>query len=196
MANKNFKHNKTDLLNPHEISAMEILKKKLSENDVWENQLSLNRWDFIKVENSINTNLYFIETGCVHVYFLEEDIEHSMYFGFEGSIISDLSSFLNEEPSILNIRCIKKTSAKIISKTKFNSFLADDPEASKLWREVLCELSLWHIERQKDLMYSSPKKRLQRALLRQPLLFQKVPHKYIASYLRMSAESLSRIYKS
>lgn len=178
------------------MTSIQRLKLRLSEEKIWEKHLSLNRWDYIKEGNSINTNLYFIESGCVHVYFPENDIEHSMYFGFEGSLISDLSSFLTAKKSILKIQCIRKTEAKVISKSKLNEFIQHDPGMSNLWIEALSELSVWHIEREKDLLYNSPKERIQRVLSRQPQLFQKVPHKYIASYLRMSPESLSRIYKS
>jgi len=178
------------------MNSIQLLKQKINEEEIWDKHISLNRWDYIKEGQSINTNLYFIEEGCVHVYFLERDIEHSMYFGFDGSLISDLHSFLTAEQSSLNIQCIKKTKAKVISKEKFNAFIQKDLETSKLWVGALTELSLWHLEREKDLLCSSPRERLQRVLTRQPLLFQKVPHKYIASYLRMSPESLSRIYKS
>ncbi len=178
------------------MKSIQLLKQRINEEEIWDKHISLNRWDYIKEGQSINTNLYFIEKGCVHVYFIENDIEHSMYFGFDGSMISDLHSFLTAEPSSLNIQCIKKTKAKVISKEKFNEFIQSDLEISKLWVGALSELSLWHLEREKDLLCSSPKERLQRVLSRQPLLFQKVPHKYIASYLRMSPESLSRIYKS
>lgn len=178
------------------MEAIQLLKQRLNEKKKWEKQLSLNRWDFIKQENSINTNLYYIEEGCVHAYFSENKNERSMYFGFEGSLITDLSSFLTSKKSALNIRCIKKTKAKVISRIKLNEFIQNDPEVSKLWIGVLSELSLWHIEREMDLLHKSPTTRFQRILSRQPRLLQHVPHKYIASYLGMSPESLSRIHKS
>lgn len=178
------------------MKAIQLFKQRLYEKEIWEKSISLNRWDFIKEGNAVDTNLYLIEAGCVHAFFLENEMEHSMYFGFEGSLITDLSSFLTEEKSSLNIRCIKRTHAKVISKAKLNEFIQRDSEISQLWISVLSELSVWHIEREKDLLYNAPITRLQRVLLRQPQLFQKIPRKYIASYLRMSPESLSRIYKS
>jgi len=178
------------------MEAIQRLKQKLNEHKKWETQISMNRWDFIKQENTINTNLYYIEEGCVHAYFLENKKERSMYFGFEESLITDLSSFLSSKKSALNIKCIKKTKAKVISKIKLDEFIQNDPEISKLWIDVLSELSLWNLEREIDLLHKSPTARLERILSRQPQLLQNVPHKYIASYLGMSPESLSRIHKS
>ncbi|MCG8577517.1 MAG: Crp/Fnr family transcriptional regulator [Flavobacteriales bacterium] len=177
-------------------NSIQDLKQLLSEAEVWDKTMEFKRWDFIKKENSTDTNLYFVDEGCIRVYFTEEAHEHSLYFGYEGSLISALDSFLSGNPSSLCIQCINKTKVRVISKTTFKAFLRQNSVASNLWMEALSELSLWHLEREKDLLIQSPKERYERILKRQPLLLQKVPHKYIASYLRISPETLSRILNS
>ncbi|MCY7291948.1 MAG: Crp/Fnr family transcriptional regulator, partial [Ferruginibacter sp.] len=52
------------------------------------------------------------------------------------------------------------------------------------------------IDREIDLLITSPAERLKRVLARSPNLFQEIPLKYIASYLRMKPETLSRIRNS
>ena len=52
------------------------------------------------------------------------------------------------------------------------------------------------MERERDILTSSPLERYNRVLKRSPLLFQEIPNKYIADYLRMTPETLSRIKKS
>ena len=178
------------------MKSFESLKQQLNDSDLWDNELEFDRWEYIKEVDTTNTNLYFIEKGCVRVYFLEDVHEHSLYFGYEGSLVSDLSSFLSESNSSLLIQCISKTRTKVISKASFNDFIQSNPSSSKLWIDVLSDLSLWHLEREKDLLINSPSERFERILSRQPELFQKVPHKYIASYLGMSPESLSRLQNS
>jgi len=54
---------------------------------------------------------------------------------------------------------------------------------------------LGRIEREIDLVTYSPKERLDRLFNRSPHLFQLFPHKYIASYLRMTPETLSRMLR-
>ncbi|MCH5717306.1 cyclic nucleotide-binding domain-containing protein [Niabella hibiscisoli] len=56
-------------------------------------------------------------------------------------------------------------------------------------------LVVQQIEREKDLLIQSPRERYERVLKRSPQLFQEVANKYIAAYLRMSAETLSRLKK-
>jgi hypothetical protein len=55
---------------------------------------------------------------------------------------------------------------------------------------------LQQMERERDILTSSPLERYKRVLERSPQLFQEIPNKYIASYLRMTPETLSRIKKS
>ena len=64
------------------------------------------------------------------------------------------------------------------------------------YNQLLKELMATFYEREVDLLTSSPAERLERVRKRSPQLFQEVPHKYIASYLRMSPETLSRMLKS
>lgn len=66
----------------------------------------------------------------------------------------------------------------------------------RLWDSLLQNLILQQLEREKDLLIKSPKERYVRVLQRSPRLFQEIPNKYIATYLGMSPETLSRLKKS
>ena len=57
-------------------------------------------------------------------------------------------------------------------------------------------LIVQQLEREIDILTTSPEERYNRVLKRSPKLFQQIPAKYIASYLRMTPETLSRIRKS
>ena len=61
---------------------------------------------------------------------------------------------------------------------------------------MLENLITQQMEREVDLLIESPAERLKRILERSPNLFQHVPLKYIANYLRMTPETLSRIRNS
>jgi hypothetical protein len=55
------------------------------------------------------------------------------------------------------------------------------------------DLVVQQLEREKDLLINAPGERFERVLTRSPKLFQEIPNKYIANYLRMSPETLSRL---
>ncbi len=178
------------------LHSLHLLKQELSQAKIWNEELWYDRWDTIKKAGSSNTNLYFIEEGCVRVYFSEDANEHSLYFGHKGSLISALDSFVSEKPSNTIIQCLARTKVNVITKKDFLGFIEQNETANSLWQQVLLELTQWHLEREKDLLISAPLLRYERVLSRQPDLFQNIPHKYIASYLRMTPETLSRILHS
>ena len=94
------------------------------------------------------------------------------------------------------IQAIKKSTVKVISKETFMAFINSSPENLKIWLEILEDLVLQQIEREKDLLIQSPRERYERVLKRSPQLFQEIPNKHIANYLRMTPETLSRLKKS
>ena len=81
---------------------------------------------------------------------------------------------------------------------KVNSFLVQlgvSQENIKMWQLILESFVLQQMERERDILTSSPMERYNRVLKRSPLLFQEIPNKYIASYLGVTPESFSRIRK-
>jgi CRP-like cAMP-binding protein len=76
------------------------------------------------------------------------------------------------------------------------NFVESSAENTKIWHIMLGNLIFQQMERERDILTSSPLERYKRVLARSPQLFQEIPNKYIASYLRMTPETLSRIKKS
>lgn len=169
---------------------------QIDRQNLWDNQLELNRNDFLKVKGSIDTNLYFVVSGSLRIYVLEEFEENIIRFGYKNNFLASLDSFINEKPSDLYIQAIKKTELKVIKKTTFMNFVESCVENTKIWHSMLGDIIFQQMERERDILTSSPVERYKRVLARSPQLFQEIPNKYIASYLRMTPETLSRIKKS
>lgn len=167
----------------------------IEENDLIEKTLTIERNAFLKVKGSIDTNIYFIEEGSLRIFVLDDYEERIIRFGYKDNIIVSLDSFLTESPSDFYIQAIKKTSVKVIPKNSFMAFINKNEDHLKLWIKILEDLILQQIEREKDILIQSPKERFDRVLKRSPKLFQEVPNKHIANYLRMSPETLSRLKK-
>lgn len=167
----------------------------IEENDLIEKTLTIERNAFLKVKGSIDTNIYFIEEGSLRIFVLDDHEERIIRFGYKDNIIVSLDSFFTESPSDFYIQAIKKTSVKIIPKKSFMMFINKNEDHLKLWVKILEDLILQQIEREKDILINSPKERYDRVLKRSPKLFQEIPNRHIANYLRMSPETLSRLKK-
>ncbi|MFY0482169.1 Crp/Fnr family transcriptional regulator [Flavobacterium sp. PLA-1-15] len=164
--------------------------------DLYTATLSLKRNDYLKVAGSVDTNIYFIESGSLRIYILDEDEEQIIRFGYSDNIIVALDSFFTEKPSDFYIQAIKKTVVNVIPKNVFYGFIEKSASHKSLLIPLLEDLILQQMEREKDILTASPKERFNRVMRRSPRLFQEIPDKYIANYLRMSPETLSRLKKS
>lgn len=173
-----------------------LLSSKIELLNLWEKELVLSRNEYLKVKGSIDTNLYFVVSGSLRIYVIEEFEDHTIRFGYNGNLIAALDSFISEQPSDLYIQALKETQLKVISKKAYLEFIQGSSENRKLWNIILEQLIFQQMERERDILISSPLERYQRVLKRSPQLFQEIPNKYIASYLRMSPETLSRLKKS
>jgi len=157
--------------------------------------ITVDRNEFIKVKGNINTNAYYIESGSLRVFVLDENEEQIIRFGYKNNLIVSLDSFLTGKPSSFYIQAIKKTVLKVITKEQIDDFLKNETNRV-LWIKIFENLVLQQLEREIDILTNSPKERYKRVLKRSPQLFQEIPNKYIANYLRMSPETLSRLKKS
>lgn len=156
--------------------------------------ITVGRNEFLKVKGSIDTNIYYVESGSLRVFILDEYEEQTIRFGYKENLIVSLDSFLTGKPSDFFIQAIKKTTVKVVTKQQIDTFFKTSE--NKLWTNILEGLILQQMEREIDLLTNSPKERYQRVLKRSPQLFQEIPNRHIANYLRMSAETLSRLKKS
>lgn len=157
--------------------------------------ITVDRNDYLKISGSIDTNVYFIESGSVRMSVLDNLEEQIVRFGYKGNIIVALDSYLTGNPSAFTIQAIKKTTVKVISKSSMNEFLKNESN-QKWWTSTLENLIVQQLEREIDILTTSPKDRYLRVLKRSPQLFQEIPNRHIANYLRMTPETLSRLKKS
>lgn len=158
-------------------------------------EITIDRNEFLKVKGSIDNNLYYIESGSLRIFVLDDYEEQTIRFGYKENLIVSLDSFLTGKPSDLYIQAIKKTVLKVITKEQIEKFLETENNRN-LWTKILENLVLQQMEREIDILTNSPKERYERVLKRSPQLFQEIPNRHIANYLRMSAETLSRLKKS
>ncbi len=177
------------------MNPLQELLEQIEEKELWEEDVELVRNEFLNVKGKINTNLYFVLEGSLRIYYLDNDEEHTIRFGYKNSFFGALDSFISEKPSVYTIQALKKTSLKVISKDNFMGLVDSLSSNQQLWHIILGQLVSQQMERELDLLTSSPQERYLRVLKRSPQLFQEIPSKYIASYLRMTPETFSRLQK-
>ena len=184
---------------------IEILKQEivgLTETELtdfasfWTVQKTIGRNDFLYQKGKAETTIYFIESGSFKICYEIENKEIVVGFGYANTFIFDLPSFYTEKPSQFYIQAIKSSKVCGINKKDFYNSLDKNLTLSRYWRTKTELIMLDLVEREIDIMTNSPKIRYERLHKRNSNIFQQIPHKYIASYLRMTPETLSRLAKS
>ena len=177
------------------MNLIQELKHRLDEKNLWQDCITLRRNEFLTVKGNTDTNFYFVKNGSIRVFIIDAFDEHTIRFGYKGSFIAALDSFITEKPTDYYIQALKKTELKVIEKKAYYDFMKSDADQLELWHKLMELLVYQQMEREIDILTASPLERYKRVLKRSPQLFQEIPHKYIASYLRMTPETLSRIKK-
>ncbi|RYD96389.1 MAG: Crp/Fnr family transcriptional regulator [Sphingobacteriales bacterium] len=155
------------------------------------------RGEYIFRAGATTEEVYFIKDGSVLVSCdLGQDTEQIIRFGYAGSLITALDTYLSGKASIYSIEAIRQSTVWIIAREAIERFWNSSIERQQLWQAIIEALVLQQMEREIDLLIAEPRLRYQRVLARSPQLFQEVPQKYIANYLRMTPETLSRLQKS
>ncbi|MTI21538.1 Crp/Fnr family transcriptional regulator [Fulvivirga sp. RKSG066] len=178
------------------MSITDQLRLAIDAANLWEKGIALKRNEYLKKKDTIDTNIYFVATGALRIFVDDGFEEQTIRFGYKDNLIAALDSFLTEQPSTLYIQAIKASTLQVVTKNNFQALINGTDELKQLWTQLLEGFVVQQMEREMDLLTSSPNDRYERVLARSPRLFQEVPHKYIASYLRMTPETLSRLKKS
>jgi CRP/FNR family transcriptional regulator, anaerobic regulatory protein len=163
---------------------------------LWSIERNLKRGELLSPLGSTDTQLYFIASGAVKICCMQDDQELLLEFGYRHGCIFNLPSYFTDAPSNFYIQALRATRVLGIRKVDFEEAMRKHAGLAAFWQQNLAQNLMNAVEREVDLMTASPSVRLERLLLRRPALFQHIPHKYVAQYLRMSPETLSRLQNS
>ena len=81
-----------------------------------EKTITIDRNEYLKVKGSTDTNIYYVESGSLRVFIMDDYEEQTIRFGYKGNLIVSLDSFLTGKPSGLFIQAIKKSVIKVVTK--------------------------------------------------------------------------------
>ena len=142
----------------------------------------------------INQDIYIIKEGIVRGYMLNEGAETNLYFGMEGTLVTSMQSFSNGSPAIIRFECCCPTTILHIQKHTFDRMMAESSEFCR-WVAGVFTRRCCYGELKDKVMSGDAKWRYEWLERCRPELFENVPLKAIASYLKMTEVHVSRIRK-
>ncbi len=146
-------------------------------------------------EGKVCREVAFIVKGSFRYFQTIDGMEVSTFFSFENNWVSAYSSFLSKTNSSVSIEAMEDATLFVLSYDDLQYLYQHHPSAERFGRLMAEYLINCLEERTYSLLLKTPKERYLKALTDNRTYFERVPLHYIASYLGIAPESLSRIRK-
>ncbi len=144
-------------------------------------------------EGEICRNISYIEKGLVRQFYFKNGKEVTEHLGVDHSIFMCIESLFREEPTRLQVEALEPTLVYALPKAKLEAAAMRNVNIQMLYRKIL-EESLILSQVHADLVrFESAPSRYKRLCDLSPQVVLRAPLTYIANYLQMTPETLSRI---
>lgn len=150
----------------------------------------------ILAEGEVCTHIYWIVKGLVRQFYYKNDRELTEHMAVENSIVMCIESLFMEKPSALQIMALEPTLIYAMPRQQLEKVAMKSLNIQILYRKIL-EESLIQSQIHADMMrFESAQSKYAKLVKLQPQLVLRAPLVYIASYLQMTPETLSRVRTS
>ena len=165
----------------------ELFKQYLTPKKLRKKQYFLQEGDICKYSA-------FVQKGALRAFVLDEKgDEHITAFALEGWAISDIPSFMKQEPSSLNIEALEDCELVLTSKAAHDELLVKLPKYETYIRIMVTNAYIALQKRMTSMISLSLDEQYKQFSQMHHQLFQRVPQHMIASFMGLSPETLSRV---
>lgn len=147
-------------------------------------------------ERDIANTMFYVNEGLFRYYiFDEEGIEHTIDLVAQNNWFGDAKAFLSQEPAEINIEALEDSQVFLLSYEDLNRFYDEIPMFERLVRKIIEHYFIKALERSKKVNRAGypAQERYLEFLRSHPKLGNRVPSIYLASYLGITPETLSRL---
>lgn len=151
------------------------------------------RGEKVVESGDVSDAIYYVERGMVREFYFKNNKSVTEYLAADGTIVMSIESLFREEPSKLVIEALEPTLVYALPKKRLEEVALHNVNIQILYRKIL-EESLIISQRRADLLrFESAKYRYLKLCKLNPKVIMKAPLVYVASYLQMTPETLSRV---
>lgn len=144
-------------------------------------------------EGEVCDAIYYVERGLFREYYYKNNKEVTEYLAVDGNVFMCIESLFQNEPSKLIVEALESSVVYALPKDRLEEVALHNVNIQILYRKIL-EESLIISQRRADLLrFESAKDRYRKLCKLNPKVIMKAPLVYIASYLQMTPETLSRV---
>lgn len=143
----------------------------------------------------VERHLNFIETGSIRMFIPKEENDLTFAFCFRGQFMSAYDSFITQSPSYYRTETITDTVLWRITFDDLQDIYKTTDCGQIIGRKTAENLFLIKVKREQSLLNESAEERYLKLFTEQPHLIKEIPLKFLASYIGITPQALSRIRK-
>lgn len=147
----------------------------------------------ILAEGQVCQHIYWVAKGLVRQFYYKNDKEVTEYMATENTICMSIESLFREQPSQQQIVALEPTVIYAMPRAILEQKAMRSVNIQILYRKILEESLILSQVHADMLRFESAQSRYQRFVKMQPQLVLRAPLVYIASYLQITPETLSRV---
>ena len=144
-------------------------------------------------EGEVDNYLNMVVQGLVMKYIRVKKSDVILQLATEGHVIDSEISFLTRTPSLVFVETLEPTIMLSLDYNKMNEALDKFPQGERLGRLILTGMYVKKEESRYDRLSKTARQRFLDYLKTHPHMVQRVPQKYLASYLNIKPETFSRM---
>ena len=149
--------------------------------------------EMILKEGEVCENIYYIEHGLVRQFYFKNGKQITEHLGEDRTIFMCIESLFREEATKLQVEAIEPTTVYALPKLRLEQVALHNVNIQILYRKIL-EESLIISQVHADLVrFETAQDRYRKMCKLSPQVILRAPLVYIASYLQMTPETLSRV---
>lgn len=149
--------------------------------------------DKIIREGQITTSFFIIEHGMVRSFYRKGASEITNWFAYDGQKAVSIASLFDNKPSHETVECVEESDLLYISNKDLLELYAKYECLNTIGRKMVEEYCGILEYRAYSLQIMSAEERYKDLMTDEPEIIKRVPLRYIASFLGISQETLSRI---
>jgi CRP-like cAMP-binding protein len=131
-------------------------------------------------------------SGCLRTFFLKDAKELTLFFYAEHQPLGDYESFRKQRPACFSCQAIEDSEVLLVNHQVIHAFEVA-PDGQKFLRLHAESLAFMLRSKLLSLFRDTPEQRYLNLIQTEPSLLQRIPQYYLASYLGIEPESLSRL---
>jgi CRP-like cAMP-binding protein len=147
----------------------------------------------LEEQNRIANHLYFINDGFVRVFHIDDGVEITTQIHGNRKFVTSFNSFITGNRSMENVKSITECNLLRMTKEGHDSLFKQNSKWAGFCKRIYESAISTYEQRTNDLLTLSAEKRYLKLLSTQPEIIGNIPIQYIASYIGIKPESLSRI---